>query len=165
LRYTHGLPGSVRSIHHRDRRIGTGQSIARFGPRPRTAQNLFIEGPAGVGKSGLTCALGHKACRDNRSVLYQRVPPNVRRSHARPRLEINRNGRPTSSEPARDARHSLTHPASRMILYSLMAQSHIARERMGRGLKAYLTASASVGGWRVGGYEDERRAIPRLHGR
>ncbi len=38
------------------------------------AQNLIIEGPAGVGKSWLACALGHKACRDNRSVLYQRAP-------------------------------------------------------------------------------------------
>ena len=38
------------------------------------AQNLVIEGPAGVGKSWLACALGHKACRDNRSVLYQRIP-------------------------------------------------------------------------------------------
>ncbi len=28
----------------------------------------------GVGKSWLACALGHKACRDNRSVFYQRVP-------------------------------------------------------------------------------------------
>jgi DNA replication protein DnaC len=38
------------------------------------AQNLIIEGPAGVGKSWLACALGQKACRDNRSVLYQRMP-------------------------------------------------------------------------------------------
>ena len=38
------------------------------------AQNLVIEGPAGVGKSWLACALGHKACRDNRTVLYQRIP-------------------------------------------------------------------------------------------
>lgn len=38
------------------------------------AQNLIIEGPTGVGKSWLACALGHKACRDNRSVLYQRIP-------------------------------------------------------------------------------------------
>ena len=30
------------------------------------AQNLIIEGPAGVGKSWLACALGQKACRDNR---------------------------------------------------------------------------------------------------
>jgi DNA replication protein DnaC len=36
--------------------------------------NLLICGPAGVGKSWIASALGHKACRDNRSVLYQRVP-------------------------------------------------------------------------------------------
>ena len=28
----------------------------------------------GLGKSWIACALGHEACRDNRSVLYQRVP-------------------------------------------------------------------------------------------
>jgi DNA replication protein DnaC len=28
----------------------------------------------GVGKSWIACALGHKACRDNRSVAYHRVP-------------------------------------------------------------------------------------------
>jgi len=37
-------------------------------------QNVLISGPTGVGKSWLGCALGHKACRDGRSVLYQRVP-------------------------------------------------------------------------------------------
>lgn len=37
-------------------------------------QNLVIEGPTGVGKSWLACALGHRACRDNHSVLYQRIP-------------------------------------------------------------------------------------------
>ena len=36
--------------------------------------NLVIIGPTGVGKSFLASALGHKACRDNHSVLYQRVP-------------------------------------------------------------------------------------------
>jgi DNA replication protein DnaC len=36
--------------------------------------NLLICGPTGVGKSWIACALGHKACRDGRSVLYQRVP-------------------------------------------------------------------------------------------
>ena len=36
--------------------------------------NLAIVGPTGVGKSWLACALGHKACRDGRSVFYQRVP-------------------------------------------------------------------------------------------
>ena len=34
--------------------------------------NLLICGPAGTGKSWLACALGHKACRDDRSVLYHR---------------------------------------------------------------------------------------------
>ena len=33
-----------------------------------------ISGPTGVGKSWLACALGHKACRDNRSVLYSARP-------------------------------------------------------------------------------------------
>ncbi|WP_168859241.1 IS21-like element helper ATPase IstB [Bradyrhizobium brasilense] len=37
-------------------------------------ENLLITGATGLGKSWLACALGHKACRDNRSVLYQRVP-------------------------------------------------------------------------------------------
>src|ERR1044071_8406290 len=36
--------------------------------------NLILCGPTGIGKSWLACALGHKARRDNRSVLYQRVP-------------------------------------------------------------------------------------------
>ncbi len=36
--------------------------------------NLILCGPTGVGKSWLASALGHKACRDNRSVLYQCVP-------------------------------------------------------------------------------------------
>jgi DNA replication protein DnaC len=37
-------------------------------------QNLIIIGETGLGKSWLACALGHKACRDDRAVLYQRVP-------------------------------------------------------------------------------------------
>jgi len=37
-------------------------------------QNLLVIGPTGVGKSWIACALGHKACRDNRSVAYHRVP-------------------------------------------------------------------------------------------
>jgi DNA replication protein DnaC len=35
---------------------------------------LILTGPTGVGQSWLACALGFQACRDNRSVLYQRVP-------------------------------------------------------------------------------------------
>ena len=37
-------------------------------------QNCLITGPTGIGKSWLGCAIGHKACRDGRSVFYQRVP-------------------------------------------------------------------------------------------
>jgi len=37
-------------------------------------QNLLIVGPTGIGKSWIACALGHKACRDNHSVIYRRLP-------------------------------------------------------------------------------------------
>src|SRR6185369_15789686 len=37
-------------------------------------QNLLVIGPTGVGKSWIACALGHKACRDNRTVIYRRLP-------------------------------------------------------------------------------------------
>ena len=37
-------------------------------------QNLIVIGPTGVGKSWIACALAHTACRNDRSVLYQRVP-------------------------------------------------------------------------------------------
>ena len=37
-------------------------------------ENLLVTGPTGTGKTWLACALGHRACRDNRSVLYHRVP-------------------------------------------------------------------------------------------
>lgn len=37
-------------------------------------ENLILCGPTGVGKSWLASALGHKACRDDRSVLYHRIP-------------------------------------------------------------------------------------------
>ncbi|MGX1350600.1 DNA replication protein DnaC [Bradyrhizobium elkanii] len=37
-------------------------------------ENLLLTGATGLGKSWLACALGHKACRDNRSVLYHHVP-------------------------------------------------------------------------------------------
>jgi DNA replication protein DnaC len=48
-------------------RLGAGDWIDRH-------ENLLITGAAGLGKSWIACALGHKACRDNRSVLYHRVP-------------------------------------------------------------------------------------------
>ncbi len=40
----------------------------------REHRHCLLTGPCGVGKSWLACALGYKACRDNLSVLYQRMP-------------------------------------------------------------------------------------------
>ncbi len=37
-------------------------------------RNLLITGPCGVGKTWLACALGQKACRDNTTVIYRRLP-------------------------------------------------------------------------------------------
>ena len=36
----------------------------------RQHRNLLVTGPTGIGKSWIACALGHKACRENLSVLY-----------------------------------------------------------------------------------------------
>ncbi len=36
-------------------------------------ENLLVTGQTGLGKSWIACALGHKACRDGRSVVYHRV--------------------------------------------------------------------------------------------
>ena len=48
-------------------KLAAGDWIAR-------RENLIIVGKTGLGKSWLACALGHKACRDDRSVLYHRIP-------------------------------------------------------------------------------------------
>ena len=48
-------------------RLAAGEWINRH-------ENLLITGAAGLGKSWIACALGHKTCRDNYSVLYHRVP-------------------------------------------------------------------------------------------
>ncbi len=48
-------------------KLASGEWIARH-------HDLLITGKTGTGKSWLACALGHKACRDDRSVVYYRVP-------------------------------------------------------------------------------------------
>jgi DNA replication protein DnaC len=40
----------------------------------RARHNLLLTGPCRVGKSWLACALGHKACREDFSVVYHRAP-------------------------------------------------------------------------------------------
>lgn len=40
----------------------------------RERHGLLVTGPAGVGKSWLVCALGQKACREDFSVAYHRMP-------------------------------------------------------------------------------------------
>jgi len=40
----------------------------------RALHNLLITGPCGMGKSWLACALGQKACREDLSTAYHRVP-------------------------------------------------------------------------------------------
>ena len=54
-------------IRDRFQQLATGRWI-------KDARNLMITGPCGVGKTWIACALGQKACRDNCTVIYQRLP-------------------------------------------------------------------------------------------
>jgi len=60
-----------RSPRHLDRTLFQQLATCKWIEEHR---NLIIVGPCGVGKSWLACALGQKACRDDFSVLYKRVP-------------------------------------------------------------------------------------------
>lgn len=40
----------------------------------RAGRNVILTGPTGIGKSWLSCALANKACRENFSAQYSRVP-------------------------------------------------------------------------------------------
>ena len=67
-------PEDVDYRAHRGLDRGLFQQLAQ-GEWIERQQNLLITGPTGVGKTWIACALGHRACRDNRSVLCQRVRP------------------------------------------------------------------------------------------
>ncbi|MGI4801233.1 MAG: IS21-like element helper ATPase IstB [Janthinobacterium lividum] len=77
LRYArlrhHAAPEDIdyRSVRGLDRRLV--ETLLK-GEWIDAHDNLAICGPTGIGKSWLACAIGHKACRDNRSVLYTRFP-------------------------------------------------------------------------------------------
>ena len=64
-------------------KLASGEWIARH-------QDLLITGKTGTGKSWLACALAHKACRDDRSVLYHRVPRLLDALALRPTPWVNR---------------------------------------------------------------------------
>ena len=57
-----------RQLHRR-----AGETDRRSEPQPPDTRQ-YDAASAGVGKSWLACALGHKACRDGFSVLYRRAP-------------------------------------------------------------------------------------------
>lgn len=69
----HAVPEDIDYRAHRGIDRGLLASLVK-GDWIDACDNLMITGPTGVGKSWLACALGHKACRDNRAVLYVRVP-------------------------------------------------------------------------------------------
>src|SRR5471030_230393 len=51
-----------------------GSAILRSSARRSRSVNSHHAAGRYLGKSWLSCALGQKACRENRSVLYQRIP-------------------------------------------------------------------------------------------
>ena len=51
-----------------------GFEALRGGAWIETHRTVLMSGPCGVGKSFLACALGHEACKYDKSVLYFRMP-------------------------------------------------------------------------------------------
>ncbi len=80
-------PASVEDVGYRAQRGLDRASFLKLAACDwiRTKRNLLITGPCGVGKSWLSCALGHKACRQDLSVLYYTCIAPVRGPGARSR--------------------------------------------------------------------------------
>jgi DNA replication protein DnaC len=70
---THAAVGLIRSLLWQSKGAinASGADYDASGARDYSSE---VVGPSGVGKSWLACAIGHKACRDNRSVVYHRWP-------------------------------------------------------------------------------------------
>jgi DNA replication protein DnaC len=71
------LAAAVEDIDYRharglDRKVI--RSLAADSRWVRQHHNVFLLGPAGIGKSYLACALAQKACRDGFTALYTRAP-------------------------------------------------------------------------------------------
>ena len=70
------VPASAEDIDFRASR-GIDRSLMSSlmtGDWVRKAQNLIVTGPTGVGKTWITCALGHRAARLGLPVIYRRLP-------------------------------------------------------------------------------------------
>jgi DNA replication protein DnaC len=64
----------VEDIDYRSHRGLEKSRIAALADGIQRGQNLLITGPAGTGKTWLSCALAHQACRQGLSATYCRVP-------------------------------------------------------------------------------------------
>ena len=73
----------------------------------REHRHCLLTGPCGVGKSWLACALGYKACRENLSVLYQRVPRLFAQHQERARDVVRPNHEDVNEEDDGERRQSL----------------------------------------------------------
>ena len=70
------IPAVIEDIDFQQKKGITKPQVLKLslGSYIKRAQNIFISGPTGVGKTYLVCALGHEACTQGIQVLYIRTP-------------------------------------------------------------------------------------------